>query len=171
MRLMSRVAAALAISLVVAPAAHAQASFIASLGATAPIGDAADGMSMGYNLTAGLALKPAVAPVGFRVEGLWSQLPFKAPLSDNNARVLAGVASAVVSGPTMPGYLIGGLGLYNMGSDISGASSTTKFGFNIGAGINIPLSGFGTFIEARLHYITTEGSATMLVPINFGVKF
>jgi hypothetical protein len=86
--------------------------------------------------------------------------------------VLAGSVNGTLSGMAIPnGYLIGGLGLYNMGSDISGSSSTTKFGFNVGAGFNIPLTGFGTFIEARLHYITTEGSATMLVPINFGVKF
>ncbi|HJQ19789.1 MAG TPA: hypothetical protein VJ867_05520 [Gemmatimonadaceae bacterium] len=171
---MSRAALVLAASLVAASAAYAQTSFSVAAGATLPIGDAADGMNMGYNLTAGLGIKPPLAPVGARIEGMWSQLPFKGILDGNNARVLAGTVNAVVSGPLMPipmGYLIGGLGLYNMGSDIDGAGSSTKFGFNIGAGLNIPLTGFGTFIEARLHYITTEGSSTMLVPINFGVKF
>jgi hypothetical protein len=129
-------------------------------------------MNMGYNVNAGIGFKPPLSPLGVRVEGMWSQLPFKGLLDGNNARVLGGTVNATLSGMAMPmGYFIGGLGLYNMGSDIDGASSTTKFGFNVGAGFNIPLTGFGTFIEARLHYITTEGKATMLVPINFGVKF
>jgi hypothetical protein len=174
MRLISRAAIVLAASLVAAPALLAQTSFNVAAGATLPMGDAGDAMKMGYNLTAGVGFKAPVAPIGARVEGMWSQLPFKGILSDNNARVLAGTVNAVVSGAGMPvpmGYLIGGLGLYNMGSDVSGGGSSTKFGFNVGAGLNIPLTGFGTYIEARLHYITTEGSATMLVPINFGVKF
>ena len=172
MRLMSRVALVFAASIFAAPALSAQTSFSVAAGATMPIGDAADGMNMGYNRTAGLGIKPPVAPLGIRIEGMWSQLPFKGLLDGNNARVLAGSVNGTLSGMAIPnGYLIGGLGLYNMGSDISGSSSTTKFGFNVGAGFNIPLTGFGTFIEARLHYITTEGSATMLVPINFGVKF
>lgn len=174
MRLISRAALVVAASLVAVPAAFAQTSFSVAAGATMPVGNAADGMNMGYNLTAGLGIKPPLAPIGARIEGMFSQLPFKGLLDGNNARVLAGTVNATLSGAGMPvpmGYLIGGLGLYNMGSDIDGASSSTKFGFNIGAGLNIPLTGFGTFIEARLHYIATEGDATMLVPINFGVKF
>src|SRR3954471_12822980 len=137
MRVISRAALVLAASFIAAPAMSAQTSVIVAAGATVPMGDAADGMNMGYNVNAGIGFKPPVSPLGVRVEGMWSQLPFKGLLDGNNARVLGGTVNATLSGMAMPmGYFIGGLGLYNMGSDIDGASSTTKFGFNVGAGFN-----------------------------------
>lgn len=178
MRLMSRVALALAASLFVAPALSAQTSFSIAAGATVPVGDAADGMKMGYNLTAGLGIKAPLAPVGFRLEGMFSQMDWK-NATQGNTTILAGIANATMS--MMPTtYLIGGLGLYNLraGDLPAGFTSdpTTKFGINVGAGLNIPLTGFGTFVEARLHYIMTKDDATgakntTLIPINFGIRF
>jgi hypothetical protein len=72
------------------------------------------------------------------------------------------------------GYAIGGLGIYNnacTGADCGGASSTSDMGFNFGVGLNIPLTGFGTFVEARLHVVMTETQSTKFIPITFGMKF
>ena len=176
MRLMSRAAIALAVSLVAVPAvASAQASFMGAIGATLPMGDASDAWDMGYHATLGLGIKPPVSPVGFRFEGMFNQLNWK-NATQGNTRILAGIANATLSGAAIPmGYFIGGVGMYNFkaGDLPSGftAESVTKFGFNVGGGVNIPLSGFGTYVEARLHYIATEGSSTILVPLTFGVKF
>lgn len=172
MRLISRAALVLAASLVAAPALSAQTSFSAAIGATVPMGDASDLYKMGYHATVGLGIKPPLAPVGVRVEGMFNSMDYK-PVN-GTGRVLAGIVNATLSGAGMPvpmGYLIGGLGLYNFSDNLAGSGSTTKFGFNVGAGLNIPLTGFGTFVEARLHYIATDNKATMLVPLSFGVKF
>jgi len=73
-------------------------------------------------------------------------------------------------------FIIGGLGLYKLkatakynGIDIS--DSQTKFGLNLGGGVNFNLSGFETFAEMRLHFVFTKGSNTNFIPISFGFKF
>lgn len=171
MRSISRAALVLAASLVTVPTLHAQTSFIVAAGATVPIGDAANAYKMGYNASVGLGISAPLAPVGLRIEGMFNQLDWKG--AQGNTRILAGIANATFSGPGMPmGYLIGGLGMYNMKASTSFASSSdTKIGFNIGGGLNIPLTGFGAFVEARLHYIATQGKATTLIPLTFGIKF
>jgi hypothetical protein len=175
MRLLSR-AAVLIAAIVAVPAAHAQTSVSLAAGATMPIGSTSDAFDMGYNAIVGLGIKPPLAPIGARFEGMFSQMAFKNTAVDGSMRILAGTANATISGAAMAvpmGYLIGGLGLYN--SSCSGCAlpsdATTDFGFNVGVGLNIPLTGFGTFAEARLHVIMSEGESTKIIPITFGIKF
>lgn len=172
MRLLSRAALGLAATLFAAPALQAQASFSIAAGAAVPMGGTADVLKTGYNVTAGIGIKPPLAPLGFRVEGMFNQMDYKTS-TFGSARVLAGVANVTLSGVAMPmGYLIGGVGIYNFSSpDIAGSTSTTKPGFNIGAGLNFPLTGFSTFAEIRFHLVTTDNSSTKFVPITFGIKF
>jgi len=88
----------------------------------------------------------------------------------------------VVAPMASPLYFIGGIGFY--GVDLGGEDaeefeefigeeidSETEFGFNLGAGINLPLTGFSTFIEARWHSINTEDENTTYIPIVFGIRF
>src|SRR5438132_5752666 len=70
MRLLSRAALGLAATLFVAPALQAQASFSVAAGATVPMGGTADQFKTGYNITAGIGIKPPLAPLGFRFEGM-----------------------------------------------------------------------------------------------------
>jgi hypothetical protein len=174
MRLMSRAALALAATLFAAPALYAQASFSVAAGAAIPMGDFADGANTGYNVTAAIGFKPPLAPIGLRIDGMFNSLEGKATGS-GSARILAGTANLTLSGVGTPipmGYLIGGLGMYN--SSVSGAvvkpPSETDFGFNIGAGIKFPLTGFSTFLEARLHVVSNDAK-TKFVPITFGMTF
>jgi len=172
MRLMSRAALSLAATLFAAPALYAQASFSVAAGATIPMGGTADNLKTGYNVTAGLGIKPPLAPLGFRLEGMLNQMDFKKS-AFGSTRLLAGVANVTLSGVAMPmGYLIGGVGLYNVATpDIAGSSSTTKAGFNVGSGLNFPLTGFSTFAEVRFHLVTTDNESMKFVPITFGIKF
>jgi hypothetical protein len=170
MRLMSRAALALAAILLAAPALHAQTSFSVAAGAALPMGDFADGFKMGYNVTAALGIKPPLAPVGVRIDGMYNA--WEPKTGSGSFRVLAGTANVTLSGAAMVpmGYLIGGLGMYN--ASVSGATgSETDFGFNIGAGIKFPLTGFSTFAEVRLHFVQSEGGSTKFVPITFGLTF
>ena len=151
MRLMSRAVLVLAATLFAAPALHAQASFSIAAGATIPMGNTADGLKTGYNVTAGVGIKPPLAPLGLRIEGMLNQMDWK-NTSSGSTRLLAGIANVTLSGVASPipmGYLIGGVGMYNASvSDVPAAlkpASVTKVGFNIGAGLNFPLTGFSTF--------------------------
>ncbi len=176
MRLMSRAALVFAATLFAAPA-YAQTSVSLAAGATLPIGSTADRMEMGYNAILGVGIKPPLAPIGVRIEGMFSSMAYKtSAFPSGSKRTMAGIANVTLSGPAVPmGYVIGGVGMYN-GKDVglpTGAPSTsaTDFGFNIGAGLNLPLTGFGAFLEARLHVINTETKSTKIVPITFGIKF
>ncbi|HEX6630845.1 MAG TPA: outer membrane beta-barrel protein [Gemmatimonadaceae bacterium] len=86
--------------------------------------------------------------------------------------IWAGTANAVLTVSNTAGikpYVLGGVGLYNIGCD--GCESETKFGLNGGGGLEFGLSGFNTFVEARFQSIFTEDSNTNIIPIVFGIRF
>ena len=175
MRVLSR--AAIVAALFAAPLS-AQTSFSVAAGLAMPVGSTADAVKMGYNATLGLNIKPPLAPIGLRVEGAFNQFDGKS--SAIGTRVLGVIANATLSGAAMPipmGYLIGGVGMYNMSvTDWPAAAGTkpdavSKVGFNIGAGLNFPLTGFSTCAEVRFHIVQTEGGSTKFIPITFGIKF
>jgi hypothetical protein len=169
MRLLSRAAIAVAAILFIAPSLHAQASFSIAAGAAVPIGNTSDGMNVGYNITGAIGIKPPIAPIGLRVDGMFNSMELKA--GGGSGRIAAGTANLTVSGPMIPlGYLIGGVGMYNSSAS-GGGSSSTDFGFNVGVGLKFPLTGFSTFAEARLHYVNTDVEKTKFVPITFGITF
>ena len=168
MKVLARVVLAAAM-VFVAPTVQAQTSLIFAAGATMPIGDAGDAFDMGYHATVGLGVKPPLAPIGFRGELMYSQMESKL-FNNIGSRMIAGIANVTYTViPTA--YAIGGLGMYNGSCSGSacpaGAESTNDFGFNIGGGLNIPLTGLGVFIEARLHVIDD----TKIIPITVGIKF
>lgn len=172
MRRSFAVAALLVGSLIAAPEARAQLSFSVAAGAALPMGDNGDGLKMGYNATVGLGFKPMLMPVGLRVEGMFNSFEMDG-VTDGSVRTMALVANAVVSGPAMPVYLIGGLGMYNSKAKVGSASGEgeSDLGINIGGGFNLPLTGFSTFLEARYHHIMSDPGSFGILPITFGIKF
>lgn len=170
MKVLARAVLAAAMVLI-APTVQAQTSLIFAAGATMPIGSTGDSYETGYHATIGLGIKPPLAPIGARIEGMFNQMEAKSVL-DISSRILALTANGTYTvAPQV--YAIGGLGLYNMGCSgdaCGGIDAENKFGFNIGGGLNIPLTGLGVFIEARLHMISSDPSAKLL-PITVGIKF
>ena len=171
MKVLSRAVLAAAM-LVVASSVQAQTSLIFAAGATMPIGSTGDGVDAGYHATIGVGIKPPLAPIGGRLEGMFNENAFKGA-SDAKMRMMAVIANGTFAAAPQA-YIIGGLGMYN--SKCAGScglltASNTDFGFNIGGGLNIPLTGLGVFVEARLHIINTETESTKLLPITVGIKF
>jgi hypothetical protein len=173
--------AALALGLLLsAPVAHAQgAQFSVGGGVGIPLGDFDDAAKMGWQGTAAVSFAPANVPVGFQVDGSYSQYSDDSPLDLKN-RFIYGTANVVYKFATAPEstfrpYLIGGGGVYNSkvtGDDVIGdPGSQTKFGLNAGAGFDIKAGGAGLFLEGRFHNVFTEGSNTQFIPINVGVRF
>lgn len=172
--------AALAAAIVTAPAAlHAQSPvrFGLAAGATFPTGDAADIVDWGYHVSGSVTGKPAMSPVGIRGEVMWNRLTGKdfdtglGTINGGDVDILAGIVNAEIgmSGVGVKPYFIGGLGMYRFSAEDS--DSETKFGFNVGAGIDFGLAGFSAFTEARFHSIQTEGNATNIIPVTFGIRF
>jgi hypothetical protein len=173
MRFVTRATTVVAATLLAASSLGAQMKLSVAAGATAPIGDAGDAFSLGYNATVGLSFKPALAPLGLRVEGMFNQLDGKDP-SPVGARIMALTANGTYS--LVPNlYLIGGVGMYNAkATDLPTgvtAESSNELGINAGVGFNFPLPTLQPFAEIRFHHIMTEGTATQLVPITFGIRF
>ena len=160
-----------------ATAASAQSarpvSFGITGGASVPTGDVGDGLETGYNFGGLLQITPAISPLGLRLEGGYHSFDFDG--GNGNTRLVTGIANGVVRfpGQIVRPYLIAGVGAYNVGGEIAGVDldSETNVGLNGGVGIDIPLSGLSTFVEARYHTVFRDGENMNLVPVTVGIRF
>jgi opacity protein-like surface antigen len=139
-------------------------------GAAIPMSDFSDFASTGFNGTVTLGFNPALIPLGVRIDGAYNQFSLKGV--SENARIASATGNLVYSIPStgVSPYLIGGIGFYNLSSS-GGGSSENDFGWNVGGGIKMPLSGFDTFIEARFNQVQTQDISTRFIPITFGIMF
>jgi hypothetical protein len=179
---MSRKMFAVAALALLAPvmASQAQVSFGVAAGASVPNGDFSNGVETGYHLMLTAGIHPPLAPVGFRVDGMFNEFNAKGS-SSSKLRVMALTANAVLSMPgaiVLSPYAIGGVGMYrsSVSPTISGVDATTDLGVNIGAGVKFGLAGFGAFGEIRLHNIMADNGTggttnSRFIPITFGVIF
>lgn len=145
-----------------------------ALGGSVPLGDFGSAVNTGYNATGTLALQPVGLPVGFRIDAGFNQFGIKG--GGGNANVLGFTGNVVLpfaGGPDLAPYLIGGAGYYHestSGTVLNGPAQN-HFGYNAGAGLNIPLTGFTAFIEARYNRISENGTSTSFVPVTAGILF
>jgi outer membrane protein with beta-barrel domain len=144
-------------------------------GLALPTSDLSDIADLGFNGTVTVGMTPALIPLGIRIDGAINQFAIKDNLGDGNVRFLSLTGNLVykIPGAMVSPYLIGGAGLYNAKVEVApfGSDSENKFGWNIGAGINMPLSGFSTFIEARYNQVQTDAQSLKFIPITFGILF
>jgi hypothetical protein len=168
----------LAVSLLLMSASSAGAQlsnpirFNVHAGAAVPVSDLGDAVEMGFRVGAGLELRPAFSPVGLRFDGAFDRMGFDG--GGGNLSIWSVTGNAVLSPMASPLYFIGGIGFYSTDvnvDDIDIDDTETDFGFNLGAGLSLPLTGFSTFVEARWHSINTEGESTQYIPIVFGIRF
>ena len=145
-----------------------------ALGGAMPLGDFGKSFNAGYNLTGTLGVNPAGMPIGFRFDAAYNQFGAKGTTKVNVkiAGVSANLVTNLASADMMP-YLIGGAGYYRESASLTGIGSVASnhLGFNAGAGVNIPLTGFAMFIEARYNRISANGGSTSFLPVTVGVKF
>ena len=153
-------------------------------GATVPLGDFGDAVKTGWHAGVLAQWNGAAFPLGIRGEVVYHSLGSESgTFEDVDFNILTATVNGVfmfpMSGvPTVRPYIIGGGGLYRVGcSDCGDLDSENKGGINIGAGIEVPLSGFTSIIEARWHMIfdnddtIADDSNTTFVPISVGLLF
>ena len=155
-------------------AAAKPVQFGVSGGASIPTSDLGDISNTGWNASGHVAFNPAMIPVGIRVDGGYSSFGFKQGVDGNVhfGNVTGNLVYKIPATAVSP-YLLGGAGWYRIGASVPGffSGSDNKFGWNVGGGLNLPLSGFDSFIEAKYTQIQTEGSSVKYIPITFGVMF
>ena len=94
-----------------------------------------------------------------------------------DARILTVTANVVfplhLPASILEPYLIGGVGDYNVrrSPTASGSTSQSNIGFNVGAGVKLPLVVFSTFLEARYNRVNQNGGSMAFMPITVGVMF
>lgn len=171
------VALALSLSATVATAQRPQVGL--GGGASLPTGDLSEEQGSGFHGLVTMGYRPAMYPIGFRLDGMYHKLDAEArsitlPASED-LRVLAFTGNVVLELPGMAvkPYFIGGGGLYNT----KFVESENNFGVNGGAGLKFRFMDFDTFIEARYHNIFDalgagdNARSAVFVPITFGVSF
>jgi len=181
-------AVASAASLIVAAPAHAQGSSSSySIGANAglviPVSDLADFTSSGYTIAASLGMHQPLMPISFRVEGSFTELPWKDNIAPNAKHHIYGFAVDAMynigTASTNGGlYLTGGVGYFgSKDSDVQtppfGSADTSTnwdFGLNAGLGYYLPLSGFTVYFEGRYRNVFSNTNQVMF-PITVGVAF
>ena len=162
-------------------AAPARAQFIhfgITGGVSIPTGDAADASNKGVNGGLLIALKAPMTPFGLRADASLHHFGGK-DQSIGGATINASTNLWMATGnvtlslplpsPVKP-YAIAGMGMYGSITTINGipgSTSDTNFGLNGGVGVQFTR----LFVEARMHRINTEGSATTIVPLTFGLVF
>jgi opacity protein-like surface antigen len=179
-RLMSMIAGAALATVLVVPTADAQAigqtravTFGIGGGASLPVSDLGDAFDTGWHGQAMLGFN--ALGLQLRLDGMYHSLPESG--HDHDLRVIAGVLNAnfmLAPGAMVQPYLSAGVGVYNLRldeDDDEGDIDTTEFGLNGGAGLRFNLAGLSTFVEARYHYIFTDGTASQLIPITVGITF
>jgi hypothetical protein len=166
----------LAVGLVAAPTIAVAQNPIhinVAAGAAIPTGDFGNAADVGYNLTVGLGVRPPLSPLGFRVEGKYNSFGAKdcpANLDCGSATVKGVDANLIYD--FMPVTKTVGVSLYGIGG-LGGfrVFDETHLGWNIGAGLRLPLTGFSGYIEARYHQVQGNNGNLGFIPIVFGLTF
>jgi hypothetical protein len=177
-------AGALALLPAIAGAQNARSiSFGVMGGLSLPMGDLADGVESGYNITgsiyaplgAKLKLRGDVGYESFGGKGSNSVAGFDYNVLSFTGNVIMPLGAERMEGGIRP-YLIGGGGLYRSSTKVSiggvsgSSQSESDLGINVGGGFEFKLSGFTTFAEARFVNVFGDES-TNWIPITFGIRF
>ena len=146
-------------------------------GAVLPVSDLSDNFNTGFNVTGTVGFSPALIPLGIRVDAAYNSMGGKETLGGNtklNFTSVTGNLVYKVPSTAVSPYLIGGAGWYHAAIDSDGGNTTENhFGWNIGGGISMPLSGFDTFLEARYNQVQfgENQPSAKFIPITFGIMF
>ena len=145
-------------------------------GVAIPTSTMADAVNTGFNGTIAIGLNPSMIPLGVRIDGAYNQFGAKSGLGGGDFKFTSVTGNLVykIPGATVSPYAIGGAGWYHSSLDNNaffGTGSDNHFGWNLGGGISMALSGFNTFIEARYNQVDGDPGTAKFIPITFGVMF
>jgi opacity protein-like surface antigen len=161
-------------------------------GVTVPISDAGDAFKSGVN-GQGFVLVQLPGLPALRFALSYDRFSIKPTLANpaaagedeaGHSQILGGVAGLkihLLPGPVRP-YVMAGVGAFNVNDLVNlstgtTSTSTTNFGVDGGAGIEVKLGRLAAFAEGRLQNVYTRNSGLVAkssiksVPVNFGLLF
>jgi outer membrane protein W len=160
-------------------------SFTAFGGAVFPAGATSDRLSTGFTVGGAVDMRPAaIEPFGFRFDASYSKLGAKRLAGDSasvngkdlgaNLDVVLWFVKAGASG--VAPYLATGLSYSQLrrqpGSpEVNITDTEHRFGFNVGAGVDIAVRRAAIRVDARYRRINTERSIYQTIPVTIGLRF
>ena len=144
--------------------------FGGTAGFNVPLSDLSRQTQTGLLIDAFLTGTPQQWPVALRGELSYSSFP---GALDRTSQHLAGITlNAVLPASTSRSapYVLGGVGLYNMGS-YAGRPSENDAGVDVGVGYRWIRPGLSYFAEVRIADVAHTGVSRQMMPILFGVTF
>ena len=145
-------------------------------GISLPGGKLSEDHGAGYGVGGLIEYEVSGQPYSLRGEALYQRFPLKSGHTGDDSNLLSlgttvvyrlqdsgGVpASRRASGGT---FVTAGIAIYNA------TDEGTRPGFNVGTGLEIPLTGFSAVAEARLHFVLTDSRAMLAIPLTVSVRF
>jgi hypothetical protein len=163
-------------TLLVSSHAAAQRPLTLSIGggASVPLGQFADGASVGWHALASVGLSTYMQPIGLRLDAQHDRFTAKAAGPDQavtSATLNLSYRLPHTNSPFSP-YIIAGGGAYRFecfgGTD---CGSATRVGWNAGVGSKFVGFRLKGFIEARWHAVNADGGNVRFVPISLALTF
>lgn len=138
-------------------------------GIAIPVGRLSDTHTAGYTFTGLVDFSAADQPYSFRGEFIFQHFDKKrnAPAGTESMNIGSLGASLLARSPTgaSSAYVIGGIAVYRPSNE------GTKPGVNAGVGLEVPLTFFVGMADVRVHFILTESSPIVTIPITLGARF
>ena len=154
-----------------APAPRTQSDFYVPLyGVTAgiaiPVGRLSDDHAAGYLVGGVVEYAVSGQPYSLRGEATYQRFALKDGRDGDDINMLSLGTTIVYRLQREPTpFVSAGIAIYNA------TREGTRPGFNIGTGVEIPLTGFSAVAEARLHVMLADGRPIMTLPLSVGVRF
>jgi hypothetical protein len=141
--------------------------FGGTAGIAIPIGRLADDHGAGYTVGGLVEYGVTGQPYALRGELIYQRFNAKKghDVKDVNLTSLGATIVYKMQDTPTNTFLTGGIAIY------SATEAGTRPGANVGAGIEIPLTGFSATGEARLHVMFADGRPIITLPLTVGVRF
>ena len=155
-----------------APAPRTQSDYYVPLygvtgGIAIPAGRLADDHAAGYALGGVVEYAVNGQPYSLRGEALFQRFALKSNHVGDASNVVSLGTTIVyrLQKSATQTFVSGGIAIYNA------TGEGTRPGFNVGTGVEIPLTGFSAVAEARLHVMLADGRPVLTIPLTVGVRF
>jgi hypothetical protein len=155
-----------------------------TLGIAIPAGRLGDEHAAGYHLGGLLEWAVPNQAYALRGEAMFERFALKSGKSGSDVSVFAigpTIVYRLAPATATSGFLTGGIAIYHATTEKFSTGGVTPVtverpggtrpGFNIGTGINFPLTEFSAIAEVRLHVMLTEGKPVLTLPLSVGAKF
>lgn len=140
----------------------------ATAGVAIPVGRISDDHAAGYLFGGLVEYGVTGQPYALRGELLLQHFSLKENHAGDDVNLFSIGSTIVYKMQASPAntFLTGGIAIY-----AANAGYGTRPGFNVGTGVEIPLTGFSATGEARLHLMLADGRPVITVPLTVAVRF